>query len=116
MSSSSKPHVATNVDVLDDVAGHAIVFGREIAVHHPDGETYRMLLAVSAGSEDPAILLELYEGVQRCCPELTPQEVMRLTPTKVGAILAIAQAPIANVETQFPNGAGPGAKTETPPA
>lgn len=116
MTVTSAAGAPVNIDALDDVAGRAIVFGREIAVYNVDGETYRMLLAIDAGEKDPTTILKLYEACAKCCPDLSEHEVYRLKPKQLGALLGIAQSPIANVEAQFPNGAGPAAKTETLPA
>lgn len=106
-----------NVDALDEIAGTAIVFGRTIKVLHPDGDAYRSLLAIDAGTQDPNSILELYEAVARCCPDLTPAEIGRLRPQQIGALLGIAQNPISQIEEQFPNGNGPAAtSSEEPPA
>ena len=105
-----------NIDALSDVAGIAVINGRDVEVLHVDGETYRTLLAIDAGSADPDDVLKLYDGAARCCPSIPREEIDRLTPTKIGAILSIAQAPVGVIEAQFPNGNGPVASTPNTPA
>lgn len=107
--SLSRERRVVDVDQVDDVAGYARVNGREVAVHHLDGDAYR---AIQMLRDHPEAVdsSELYAAVERACPELTHDEVMKLSGPKIGALIAVAEQSIKEVEAQIPNGPGP---TET---
>jgi hypothetical protein len=108
----SRTRIVTDIDAIDDVAGFARVNGREVAVHHLDAITYRALRMLA---EDPNgfNVLEVYDAAHRACPELTRDEIDRLSATKVAAILAVAEAGVKAVEDQIPNAPGPTTEATT---
>lgn len=106
-----------DIDAFDDVAGYAKIGDRTVVVHHLDGAAYRVIAELRAtGAGDTQAL---YDAVARCCPELSRDDVDRLSGPKIGAILAVAEAGINEVEALIPNGSGPTAATSpqsSPPA
>lgn len=113
----ARPHRVVDVDAIDDVAGYVKVNGREVAVHHLDALAYGAIVALErdAGAVD---INTLYDAVARACPELSRDEVDRLSTKKIGAILAVADRGIKDVEASIesaagadPNGMGPTEET-----
>ena len=107
----SRVRRVVDIDAVDDVAGYIKVTGREVAVHHLDAEAYAILRQLQ---ESPATVdvSNAYDIVARICPELSRDEIDRLSGPKIGAIIAVAEQGIRDVELQAPNAEGP-ATTET---
>lgn len=103
-----------DVDAVDDIAGFAKVHGKEIAVHHLDAEAYRAIqaLRVDPASADFSLL---YDAIERACPDLTRAEIDRLSGPKIGALLAIAEEGIKEVEASIPNAPGATETNDSPP-
>lgn len=119
------PTPTVNLDtLLAPVAGVVRLFGRAHDVQQLDGAGYHTLYVVETGAHQD--LRPLYAIVERHVPSLTSEELERLTPEVVGAILAIASgrirqveamlAPAADAERDDPNGARREESTDAPPA
>ena len=104
----------TNLDLLDDVVGRVTLFGKDHDVLALDGAAYRMLYDLEANKRGD--VRPLFDIAARIVPSLTADEVGRLTAMRVGAILAIAGAPVQAVESEFPNSDGPTTPTAATPA
>lgn len=104
-----------DLDAIDEVAGEITLFGREVAVHPLDGYGYRTIIAweKDAASVDP---LQLWEVAARVVPDLSRDEIDRLTPAKLGVLFTIAGYQVKQVEAAFPNGNGPTETTGSPSA
>lgn len=106
---STRRNVA-DIDAFDDIAGYAKINGREVAVHHLDAVAYAAIEALRVNPTG-AKTTDLYDAVERACPELTHEEVYRLSGPKIGALLAIAEQGVKDVEAHIPNAPGPMAET-----
>jgi hypothetical protein len=94
-------HKPVNIDPFDDVAGQISHKGETHNVLHLNGADFRALRA-----DGGADVLTAYAIAVRLVPTLG-ERVYELTGAQVGAIIAIADGRVADVESQFPNGTGP---------
>jgi hypothetical protein len=102
-----------NLDVFGTVAGHVTIGAERFDVRHLDGDDYRLL---NGGTE--AGILAMYNLAEKLVPTLGADRINKLTGPQIGAIIAVADGRVQDIEAQFPNGSGPEAASETtaPPA
>ena len=101
-------HTVINIDPFDTVAGHITVKGVPHDVLHLNGRDYRTLNLGTGGTA-----LELYAIAARVVPSLG-EGVYDLSTPQLGAVIAIADARVADVENQFPNSEGPTTTASAP--
>lgn len=102
----------SNLDLLVESVGRVVLFGEEHDVLPLDGDAYRALYELEeGGNSDVRPLLAI---AARIVPSLSAEKAGRLVMKQVGAILAIAGAPVQAVEQSFPNSDGAPATNHPP--
>lgn len=83
---------------------------REITVKPLDGVSYQKLVELTRGGEvkKDEGLLTMYEIAKQCLPEADEGEVMKMSAAQIGALIAVAQSSIGDVESTIPKRKAPG--------
>jgi hypothetical protein len=83
--------------------------GRVITVKPLDGLSYHKLFQLTKDGpvhkgED---LLTMYEVAKQCLPDMTEEEVMKMSAPQIGALIGVAQSSIDEVESTIPKRKAP---------
>lgn len=97
-----------NIDPFATIAGHITVKGAKHDVLHLNGRDY---LALNHGAGGTA--LDAFAIAERIVPSLG-EKVYDFTGAQIGAIIAIADDQVVDVEKQFPNSEGPTTNENAP--
>ncbi len=103
-----------NLDDMVRSPGSVILFGNEHAVSSVDGDTLKLVRQMGEGSGHDAIQT-MYEVAARLLP--TVENVGRLIPSQIEAVIQIATSPVAKVEEAMADPKVPAAtESGAPPA
>lgn len=84
----------------------ARLFGRAVAVHPITAGTLHRILSASQSNDIATQLAVFTAAVKNICPELTADEVDRLTHQQILAIIQLAQGDVEAVESAIRERAG----------
>lgn len=74
------------------------IFGREVVVHPLTGAAAHKVASLQADDDGTAMLGALLEVVATSCPDLTADEVKRLSVDQVAALVQLSRGQVAEVE------------------